>query len=449
MLHRQGACSSTDMYSRTDKARVPKQTVRVNVEPGVAGRLAGLVNFPLYGHSICLVLPTSIEGTEVTYSVLEGSVPLSRFGHMPLRDAVGAVLLPLASALQSLNASKLCFPRVRMEDVWLRPGLTHVEMVCGDTVSVNSETPKEEGALVRAFVEGLVGPLIGRPALEKLGATATWEQLTVQVAALAYDFFDANRRVEESYKEDGEGVLGRGAHGTVQVYTRLSDRKTVALKCIEATDETPLYIMDAIHEYSIRLVMEDVCRHSDGLMCPTAVFYDPSKRAIFLELPYRADLTKIMDAISQWRDNNEWRVVPFDILLVMLGKLVQLVQSLHSHNVFHNDLHKRNILASPDLTDVRIIDFGAACSTHDYRVRVCYAGPNVRNDIAELKNVIFEAVALARDEGDASTILPLHEEFVRCLSASDLLERWVNPALREASQPVAKKHRGIFASGRD
>jgi serine/threonine protein kinase len=272
-------------------------------------------------------------------------------------------------------------------------------------------------------------------------------ELTVQMAAKVYDFFQPRCDTSAMYNsatDFGESI-GSGAYGQVYKCTRESDGQTVALKRFYSNIGNPLNVLDVLHEYAIRMVLGDTCRRG-MFVCPTAVFYDPDfnagdesvrpedRGALFLEMPFVDNASPLSDTLKAWYGRHNSTQVPLAILLELMGTILHAVDMLHDLGVYHNDLHGQNIMVSENLQTICLLDFGLACSVRDRRIRVCMSLADT-SDVEALKTLIKDS------HKNAYRVVPLPDVLKVCKTVKDLITRWYEPALQQAQPPDAKRVR--------
>eukprot|EP00930_Biecheleria_cincta_P001902 TRINITY_DN102985_c0_g1_i1.p1 TRINITY_DN102985_c0_g1~~TRINITY_DN102985_c0_g1_i1.p1 ORF type:complete len:445 (-),score=90.48 TRINITY_DN102985_c0_g1_i1:74-1408(-) len=145
---------------------------------------------------------------------------------------------------------------------------------------------------------------------------------------------------------DLQEKLGQGTSGFVHRAIRKSDKLQVAVKAMRALDEEII---------SIRRQEFDILRKLAHPHIVKAVDFFVSNEQAILVLEYFSSHTL----------EHAMKIAPGRMLSEPTAKslsnmLLQAVDCLHQHQIVHRDIKEANILVSPDLTQLRLIDFNAA-----------------------------------------------------------------------------------------
>lgn len=140
--------------------------------------------------------------------------------------------------------------------------------------------------------------------------------------------------------------LGQGSAGFVRKAVRKTDKLQVAVKIMQAFDEEMISIRRQEFEVLRKLKHPNIVKAVD--------FFVAQDQAV-LVLEYFNSRT-LEDAI---------RLAPGRMLSEPIAKslssmLLQAVDCLHQNQIVHRDIKAANILVSPDLTQLRLIDFNSA-----------------------------------------------------------------------------------------
>ena len=153
----------------------------------------------------------------------------------------------------------------------------------------------------------------------------------------------------QAYREIKE--LGRGAFGLV-VLIQMKDGSLYAKKTI-STRHTPVQAF--VRELEVWKEISAYPSCQERLVC----FYDmelrPSSYVLYMEYLKGYTLDDYIESLPEDQDMPE-----ADLRLVLL-RIVESLDILHSHGIAHNDLKPANVVFNA--TDLKLIDFGMSCST--------------------------------------------------------------------------------------
>jgi len=152
-------------------------------------------------------------------------------------------------------------------------------------------------------------------------------------------------RLAEAY--DGFQKLGEGSTGVVYKVRDRRDNKEVALKVMRMDDDEE-QLQIAQKEY-------DLLKHVSHPNIIKALDFFTFSMGAALVLDY-FDGKKLSKAVREAPGRHLQESAACHLSAQLLGA----VHHLHSRSVIHRDIKADNILVSPDLTDLRLVDFNAA-----------------------------------------------------------------------------------------
>ncbi|MEN9835823.1 MAG: hypothetical protein RL011_2016, partial [Pseudomonadota bacterium] len=142
-----------------------------------------------------------------------------------------------------------------------------------------------------------------------------------------------------------EEVLYEGPRTKVLRGRRLDDSRPVILKILVTDSPSPTDLARFRLEHSLasEFQSQHVAKPLDLLL------WDGQWTIVFEDIGGRSLDTIVKDTIGQWQT-----FIPIAL------KMTEALAAVHDHGVIHKDICPANIIATPDLTQVQIIDFGIA-----------------------------------------------------------------------------------------
>ena len=142
-----------------------------------------------------------------------------------------------------------------------------------------------------------------------------------------------------------EELLYEGPRTKVLRGRRLDDSRPVILKILVTDSPSPTDLARFRLEHSVasEFQSQHIARPLDLLL------WDGQWTIVFEDIGGRSLDTVVKDTIGQWQS-----FIPIAL------KMTEALAVVHDHGVIHKDICPANIIATPDLTQVQIIDFGIA-----------------------------------------------------------------------------------------
>jgi len=159
----------------------------------------------------------------------------------------------------------------------------------------------------------------------------------------------------QSFKESGSSLLdqyelgeklGQGTSGFVRKAVRKSDKLQVAVKLMQAFDEEMIAIRRQEFEILRKLKHPHIVKAID-------FFAAQDQAVLVLEYFYSHTLEDAMKLAPG-------RMLSEPTAKSLSKMLLHAVDCLHQNKIVHRDIKEANILVSPDLTQLRLIDFNVA-----------------------------------------------------------------------------------------
>lgn len=145
---------------------------------------------------------------------------------------------------------------------------------------------------------------------------------------------------------DGLEYLGQGSTGVVRRATRKADKLEVAVKIMRVHDEEMINIRREEFTLLQRIQHPHIVKAID--------FFMAQDRAV-LVLEYFPS-QPLADAVQMSPEHKLSETTS----RTLSRMLFDAIECLHQHRVVHRDIKADNILVSPNLTDLRLIDFNAS-----------------------------------------------------------------------------------------
>eukprot|EP00931_Biecheleriopsis_adriatica_P078187 TRINITY_DN51653_c0_g1_i1.p1 TRINITY_DN51653_c0_g1~~TRINITY_DN51653_c0_g1_i1.p1 ORF type:complete len:441 (+),score=60.36 TRINITY_DN51653_c0_g1_i1:42-1364(+) len=142
-------------------------------------------------------------------------------------------------------------------------------------------------------------------------------------------------------------TLGQGSTGTVRRGIRKADKLEVAVKIMQATDEEMISIRRQEFELLRRVQHPHIVKAFEFITCPTGL--------AVLVLEY-FNCRTLRHAIQMSLDHRLSEATSKELCQM----LFEAMECLHQHRIVHRDIKPCNILVSPDLTDLRVVDFNSS-----------------------------------------------------------------------------------------
>jgi len=210
-------------------------------------------------------------------------------------------------------------------------------------------------------------------------------------------------------------VIGRGAHGTVSLYLRVSDGKHVVIKEIPVELKTSNERQVALGEAKTLQMFS-----FPFIIGYYEYFFDDNNLCIVMEYAEGGTLAEFLaDRNGHHMDDDQ--------ILHLFAQIVLSLQHLHSRQVLHRDLKTQNILLNRTRTVCKLSDFGISkilsntkskattvLGTPSYMSpEICEGQPyNQKSDIWSLGCVLYELATLKR-AFDAETMGALVMKIMR------------------------------------